>query len=355
MTRATHRLMALLVLAGLLLGARPAWAQDAALAIVERIHEVDPTGRYRSVDTSTRASRTRGDAMLPLDIGMDLEIGDIIEVDAAQVQLRYPSGERLLLGERSRVVLSGERSLSQSLGEVYYRLKDAFRVQYGTVETVVEGTRFVVIGPQGDGPIRVRVDEGRVRVSNPDTSVTVDRGEQVSMPSVGSAAVAPERARLGRPEAWRAFSGGRPRLIFQGLATGSALIPLGEGTPSVDSLVGSGGVRLSAGVALGRLFRLTTATAIGLNGAQRLRLPQELSLGVALPGVPLAFGGGPELTWERCIKECGGRYKALHLGGTGWVQGTLSLGPRFGLVGEARVSAGDVIRGSGGVGVEVSL
>ena len=355
MTRTWRQVVSTLVFVVAASAARPAQAQDVALALVERLHEVDATGRYRSVETSTRAIRTRDGEAAPLDIGMELRVGDVIEVDAARVQLRYPTAERLLIVERSRVTLTGERTISQSLGQVYYRLRDAFRVQYGTVETVVEGTRFVVIGTQDSDMVQVRVDEGRVRVSNVDASVMVTRGETVFMPRAGGEVPAPVRGRLGRPEAWQAFAGGRPRFIVQGLLTGSALAPIGEETPSMAGVVGAGGLRLTAGIGLGRLFRLTTATGIGLHGPQRLRVPQELSLGVALPGVPLAFGGGPELTWERCVKACGGRYEALHLGGTGWVQGTMNLGPRFGLVGEGRISVGDVVRGSAGVGVEVAM
>ena len=332
------------------------------LGVIERIDQPDPTGRYRSTRQADRARLTRGAEVLPLRVGDPVQVGDVIEVERARVQLRYDAqAERLLLLEGTTIELTGERSLVQRLGEVYYRLKDTFTVRYGSVETVVEGTRFVVLGRDSGGEerVRVRVDEGRVRVVQGAEQVAVRSGYAVELPAAGLEPGAPPpaaaRARLGRPEAWRAFSAGRPRWVFQVLATGSGLIPLGDGTPSIDAFAGSGGARISAGVGLGRYLRLTTATAVGLNGAQRLRLPQELSLGVALPKLPLAFGGGPELTYERCTKTCGGRYQALHLGGTGWVQGTLSIGPRFAILGEARASVGDVVRASGGLGVEVAL
>ena len=342
---------------------RPAWAQDAVLGIVERIEQPDATGRYRTVAQADRGRLGRAGDVRVLRVGDRVSVGDVIEVETARVQLRYDTGERILLLEGTTLELSGERSLLQRVGEVYYRLRDRFTVRYGSVETVVEGTRFVVLG-NGSGPsasVRVRVDEGRVSVSDGDATVPVKAGQAVRLPATGLAGApppVPARARLSRAEAWRAFAKNRPRVVLQVLGTGSALLPYGDGTPSLDGLAGSGGLRVGAAVGLGRMLRLSTSTALGLSGTssdQRLRLPQEVSLGVALPGLPLAFGGGPELTYEQCTKACGGSYRALHLGGSGWVQGVVSLGPRLGLVAEARAAVGDVVRASGGFGLEVAL
>ena len=39
-----------------------------------------------------------------------------------------------------------ERSVLQQLGEVYYQVRDIFSVQYGTVQTAVEGTGLPSLG-----------------------------------------------------------------------------------------------------------------------------------------------------------------------------------------------------------------
>lgn len=358
-----RRLFALCLVAALLAAGSPASAQEAVLGIIERIEQPDATGRYRTVTQADRGRLNRSGDVRVLRVGDRVAVGDVVEVESARVQLRYDTGERILVLEGSVLELTGDRSLLQRMGEAYYRLRDRFTVRYGSVETVVEGTRFVVLGTgTGDAAaVRVRVDEGRVSVSDGENSVPVRAGQTVSLPAAGLAgapAPVPARTRLSRANAWRAFAKNRPRMVLQVLGTGSALVPYGEGTPSLETLAGSGGVRVSAGVGLSRRLRLSTSTALGLGGTgadQRLRLPQELSLGVALPGLPLAFGGGPELTYEQCTKACGGSYRALHLGGTGWVQGVLSFGPRLGLVGEARAAVSDVVRASGGLGLEVAL
>ena len=106
---------------------------------------------------------------------MVLRVGDRIETDLARVEIAYATGERLNLVEGTQVTLTAERSTLQALGEVYYRLKAAFRVQTGTVDTVVEGP-VLGGGVEDTGQVRVRVDEGRVRVENDAGAVPVTRG-----------------------------------------------------------------------------------------------------------------------------------------------------------------------------------
>ena len=357
MTRSAARLLLLFVLQVLLLAPRTSHAQALEVAIVDLIMESDSTGRYKATPRSTLATRSREGSREPLETAMPLSTGDIIDVpEGSRVQLRYASGERLLLTDGSRIELAEDRTVLQSLGEVYYQLRDVFRVQTGTVETVVEGTRFVVRG-SGEA-VAVRVDEGRVRVVNGDAEAVVARGRQVEVPTGDldpGTALAVTRARLSRAEAWQAFPGGRPRVAFHLLATGGALIPYGDGTPVIPAVRGSGAIRAGAGVGIGRYFRLTAGTAFNIYDQDRVRLPTDFGLAVALPGIPVTFGGGPELTWERCTLDCGKPFRALHVGGAGWARAVLPLGPRLGLAGEARVSVSDVVQATGGVGVEVSL
>ena len=65
-----------------------------------------------------------------------------------------------------------------------------FRVQTGTVETVVEGTRFVV---RGSETVAVRVDEGRVRVVNGDAEAVVAREDKSRCPWATSSPAPPSR------------------------------------------------------------------------------------------------------------------------------------------------------------------
>lgn len=350
--------LARLVLASVfLLLARAGHAQTVEVATVDVIMEADATGRYGAIPRSTLATRSRETDRQPLEAAMPLSVGDIIDVPTGvRVQLRYASGERLLLTDGSRIELAEDRTVLQSLGEVYYQLRDVFRVQTGTVETVVEGTRFVVIG--GTDAVRVRVDEGRVRVVQGDTEALVPRGRQVEVPRSIPDPPVPlqvDRVRLTRAEAWRAFPRGRPRLTLHLLATGGALVPYGDGTPVIPAVRASGAIRAGAGVAVGRFLRFTAGTAFNIYDEDRIRLPTDFGAALALPGIPVTFGGGPELTWERCTLDCGTPFRALHVGGVGWARGVLPLGPRVGIAGETRVSVTDVVQATGGLGVEVSL
>lgn len=350
-------LLLALALAALALGGGFAWAQDPALAVVTLVTEQDDAGRWRNADPASSAFRIRGGEELPLRDGMDLAIGDTIRADLARVEVRYASGERLNLTEGTTVTLTAERSLLQELGEVYYRLRGAFRVEYGTVETVVEGTRFVVVGegePAGS-IVRVRVDEGRVRVSNGESEVVLPRGREVRMPQAGRLAAAPERARPTPAEVARSFPHGRPRLVLGAMATGSTLLSLQDPPTDISAVRGTYGVRLSAGVGLGRVLRLAWDTTIVGAGRRGVRLPQDLSLAIALPGTGIAFGGGPSVTYEQRTKDCGARYRAMHIGGAGWVRGSIPLTRRLALTAEGRAGYDDSLRLGGGAGVEVAL
>ncbi len=350
-----------LALVLLALGGRAAWAQapapDTVLAIVDLVTEQDDAGRWRAADPASAAFRIRAGAEAPLQAGMDLAVGDTVRADLARVEIRYATGERLNLTEGTTLTLTGERTLLQELGEVYYRLRGAFRVEYGTVETVVEGTRFVVVGegePTGD-VVRVRVDEGRVRISNGEEEVVLPRGQQVRMPQTGALATPPGKARPTPAEVARSFPHGRPRLVLGAMATGSTLVSLTEPPADLAAVRGTYGVRLSLGVGLGRVLRLAYDTTVIGAGRRGMRLPQDLSLAIALPGTGLAFGGGPSVTYEQCTRACGGRYKAVHIGGAGWVRGSLPLTRRFALTAEGRAGYDSDLRLGGGAGVEVAL
>jgi hypothetical protein len=344
------------------------WAQDAPpqdappqntepFGTIVVVTEQDDAGRWRTVSPSSMAVRERDGVELPVQPDMPLALGDRLRTDLARVEVRLATGERLNLSEGTTITLDGERSLLQELGEVYYRMRSAFRVQYGTVETVVEGTRFVVLGDgePGSGAVRVRVDEGLVRVSNGDTQVQLPRGQEAVLPGSGPALMPPTRARPTPAQIARTFPQGRPRLVLGAMAVADALIAVDDPPADISALRLSEGLRLSAAVGLGRVLRLGYDTTLNKAGQRGVRLPQELSLAVALPGTGLAFGGGPSVTWEQRTKQCQARTRLLHIGGSGWVRGSLPLGRRLALTAEARAGYADMLQLGGGAGVEVGL
>ena len=128
-------------------------------------------------------------------------------------------------------------------------------------------------------------------------------------------ALAVSRARSVAPGP-QAFPGGVPCCIPRPCHRRGA-IPYGDGTPVIPAVRGSGAIRAGAGVGIGRYFRLTAGTAFNIYDQDRVRLPTDFGAAVALPGIPVTFGGGPELTWERCTLDCGKPFRALHVGGAG--------------------------------------
>lgn len=342
----------LLVLLALLPGRAQAQA-PSPFATVALVAEPDDAGRWRAVDPAAAAVRVRDGVETPIAAGMALAVGDTLRADLARIEVRYHTGERLNLTEGTTLTLTEDRSVLQELGEVYYRVRGAFRVQYGTVETVVEGTRFVVLGAQGGAAVRVRVDEGRVRVSNSEGDAPVARGESIDMPLAGPAATAPVSARPTPRDVARTFPLGRPRLVLGALATGGALVQTGEVPADISLLRGSYGLRLSAGLGIARMLRLQVDSTVHGAGRQGIQLPQDLSLAITLPGV--AFGGGPSFTIENRTKICDARYRALHIGGAGWVRGSLPMGRRLALAAELRGGYAGGVHVGGAAGVEVSL
>ena len=344
----------ILLLTALAWMAGPAWAQEAPqLASVALVAEPDDAGRWRAVDPAAAAVRVRADTETPLRPGLPLAVGDTIRVDLARVEIHYSTGEKLNLTEGTTVSLTAERSVLQELGEAYYRLRGAFRVQYGTVETVVEGTRFVVLGTEDGGTVRVRVDEGRVRVSNAEASTPVGRGQAVDMPMEGPITVPPARGRPTPATVARTFPFGRPRLVLGALATGGALVQTGDVPADIPALRATYGLRLSAGLGIARVLRVQVDSTLNGAGRRGVQLPQDVSLAIALPGI--AFGGGPSFVVENRTKVCDARYRALHIGGAGWVRGSLPLGRRLALAAEVRGGYAGAIRVGGAAGVEVSL
>ena len=123
---------------------------------------------------------------------------------------------------RGTTLVLEERSVLQQLGEVYYQVRDVFSVQYGTVQTAVEGTEFAIAGEGAE--VAVRVTEGAVQVSNAGEAVRVKRGQEVRVlaasPPPSPTTMAMAATRSARSTAWTL---GRPRLQLGLLAGGGVL------------------------------------------------------------------------------------------------------------------------------------
>jgi hypothetical protein len=327
-------LVLLVVLMGL---PSAAWAQG--YATVGAITQPDARGRWSSVEATAAAARIRGDVRTPLRIGLDLQLGDIVQTDRARVRLDLPGSETMNLSEGADITLA-ERSVLQRMGEVYYQVRDAFRVDYGTVQTAVEGTEFSVSGT--DGAVRVAVTEGAVRVSSGGESVRVRRGEvlSVAQSAVPSAPTKLGRAGLSQAMA-KAWTLGRPRLKL-GLLGGGTYV----GSAAEMEIRGLAGVGLLPG--------LSMVAQTGIIGGQNTRVPLTLGLETSLGGI--ALGGSAQATVENKTLDCGGRQVLLHLGGAAHARFELPLSRRLTVLGQVQVGGGGgAIQASGLAGLGLNL
>lgn len=286
----------------------------------------------------------------PLAQGRALHTGDTLVCGRAQVMLTTPTGEQIHLREGASLTLTADRTVLQRIGAVYYQVRSAFRVQYGTVETAVEGTTFVVEGAEREaGRVAVRLHEGRVRVTEGDKAVVLTRGQTTQ--------VTPGRPGPEAPRRWGALTRGA-----------SLQRSLGPGAPSLVIGVVAGGVYRGDGTDLlpGGLSPLVEAVgSVRLQGPLRLRMgaggsrtasrsawsaqvSPELSLG------PLSGGLGIDVSQEERSTPCL-EQTVQHVGGVGHLRLDLPIGSRLRVLAEGRVTGGSVLQGAGAVGVGWAL
>ena len=324
-----------------------AWAEP--YAVVQSIAAPDARGQWRPVTESAAAVQIKDDKRIPLRVGMGLALGDRVVTEEARVTLGIGDAQVVGQNRTETITVSAggditikERSVLQRMGEVYYQVRDMFSVDYGTVQTAVEGTEFSIAGAQ-DG-VKVAVTEGVVRVSNAGSSVRVKRGQELL---VGSSAAPPAPSAMVRPALLAvqkaAWSLGRPRLQV-GL--------LGTGGWSGDE--GSGQLRAFGSVRLLPMVNLVGEGAFGLDGGGRFLNGSGLGLETNLMGVQV--GGSFQYTVERRSYECGARYAAAHLGGNVHARINMNITRRFFLVASGRAGGdGRGVTASGGFGAGVSL
>jgi hypothetical protein len=331
-------LMMLWVLAVLCCLPTTAWAET--FAVVTAIAEPDARGRWRPVQTTPAAAKLEGETRTPLVVGMALDLGEQVVTDEARVTIRLGKREHITVSPAAAITIQ-ERSVIQRMGEVYYQVRDIFSVQYGTVQTAVEGTEFAISGSESG--VGVAVTDGVVRVSNAGASVRVKRGQQVMVAPTLVPAV-PTKLPLSAAQSARsgAWSLGRPRLQVGALAGGGLM---GD----------EGGVRTSTFAALRVLSFFNVVADGGMSfSPSSHRSDSGLGLEFVLGG--LSIGGSGTATIERWNKACGGRYAALHLGGSVHGRYTLDITRRFFVAAQAKAGGnGDGINATFGLGGGVSL
>ncbi len=245
----------------------------APFATIESITALDSAGRWRPAQETTQASVLRGDARLPVSVGLDLVPGDRIVTDDARVAIALGTAEHIDVAEHTDIEVA-ERTAIQRLGDAYYRVRNSFSVTYGTVQTSVDGTQFAVSG--GDA-VQVTVIQGRVTVRNPASSTSVRGGQSIDVPTTG--APAPPHLDLAavRTAVASTFRAAAPTVTLGILGTGG--VDHGHGALEFR---GFARLRLLPGV------RLTYDTGLGNQGeVAGIRLPQGLGLDFTLGGVTL--------------------------------------------------------------------
>jgi hypothetical protein len=342
----------LLIALAVAVGPSAAWAQ--AFAVVVEAAEPGPGGQLRPLrpDQRTGAALARlpdGSAPVALGPGVELPVGAVITTTRARLVLRLPDDEHLHIGEATELTLAPERSVLQRAGEVYYRVRSAFSVQVGAVETAVEGTRFLVVGADG-GPVQVSVDEGRVVVRTPEGAQAVGRGQTLTA-SPGAAPPAPAKwGAVDRGDALQhTLSAGPPRLLLALAAGGAGAGAIGG---RAESGVFLGALRGTASLRVAGPLRLSLQPGAGLGPAARQLggdLVAELQLG------PFAVGGGPSLVHERRALSCGGEQIWLHIGGVASGRAALPLGRHLRVLAQGRVGLAGTPFGELGVGLGVAL
>ena len=327
--------------------ASTAWAKP----IVGSLMVQDARGRWVSVTETAEATATRGDERIPLKISTELEYGDELRTYNARVEIIWTEGEeaeQVYIWEYAQVTLTGERSVLQQMGDLYFQLRNSFSIQYGTVETMVDGTAFLVKGPN---PVEVGVTEGVVRVRDGSVEERVKAGQFVTAAGGGAGVAAAAK-----------WSGAARRA-----AKGKTYM---DGFAHTELGVMAGGLQLpNSGPVSTQLygqFRFAKTIQVraetGVLTGEGLSLPQTLELSYRLGG--LAVGGRGQVSLYQGAKDCPDGCEAsvwgLSASAAGVLRYSVPLSAR--LVASGDISAGaelfpEDIRpfGAGRVGIGVAF
>jgi hypothetical protein len=157
-----------------------AFADD--FATVEWIRTATPKGKWKNVDTSPDAVLvTETGDEIALKKGMSLDEDALVRTGMARVGVSVQKNTiEIHEGSEGRIQ---DRGVLQSLGNLYYKVRGAFKVTYGSVEAVVEGTEFEFHGPS---PKWVGVKKGLVRVITPTGEVLLKKDQKVEVNADGT-------------------------------------------------------------------------------------------------------------------------------------------------------------------------
>ncbi len=197
-------------------------ALAAPFGTVDIVTVPDPSGEWVRSSATADAVRIRDGVETSLSAQMQVDVGDTIRTSQARVQIAMEDGEQLNIGEGSEITLR-ERGALQTLGSIYYQLRDAFKVEYGYVEATVEGTAFLI----EPDTRRIGVSDGAVRVSSGTAQTVVEPRQQLSVASEGAVPAASEWSRrdMGR-ELQNTWPFGRPVFVVSvlgGLGVGQGV------------------------------------------------------------------------------------------------------------------------------------
>lgn len=308
----------LTVLLALLL---PLSVTAADLGVVKVISEGDDRGSFRKVDMSAGTVCIRGGVSTPLRPGFDLQDGDRITTTRARVELKLGDGIQMLVQEGADVVL-GLRRIEQKKGGVFYQVDAPFEVAIDGVLVAVEGTRFLV---EGADPVAVAVDNGQIRVTSKEEPVLLTRGERVETKQGHVPGGVRSMTFSMRKQAWEGtWLAGEP--------------PLSMGLLVGGGLVGGAGLstRLYATYDLPFKLEVLLDLGVGLPVFGRGGVLMPMGLGAAYELGPVSVGAEFLTAFDSYTKECGGAYKAFHLGGVAVARAGLPLSRRLSAVGALR-------------------
>lgn len=304
----------------LLLLALPSLAWCAPFGTVESLLVQDDRGDWQVATTSGQATVSEGGTESPVSVGQALPMGAVVRTRAARLTLRLANGGDMSIYQDSEITLEAGGVL-QSLGRVFYRLRNAFSVRYGSVETVVEGTRFLV--DVDGGRFQVEVEEGRVRVRTDGAESQVSAGQRATVEN-GHAAIHVTRAPVDLEARVRQAFQARPQVHLGAVA----------GLGSTDALAGH--LRLQGGVHLTPLLLLSLDTEV-LHQSGENRFPQVLGLG--LEAGALTVTPGLVTSFHTSQDACGERRVVLNFGGSIDLLGRLPLGSHLQALVGARAGA----------------
>jgi len=311
-------LCAQVLLLGALLGIPEARAGRLG-EVVALAEQVRPGGAWQRMDMVAGSVCIRDGMASPIAPGFALQEGDRLVSGQGRVAVALDTGERLLVRQGSDIRL-GQRLLVLLEGGVYLDVDAPFSVSAQDVLVAVEGTRFLVEGPD---PVLVALQRGALRITAQDEPALLAPGELAETftnnPPDRVQSIGIKRVRGLWESSW--LRGEAPLAL--GLLAGGGLLPGGVGLQG----------RLYADLALVSRLHLLADLGAGSN-FDGLLLPAGLGLAWDLGS--LSAGAQALAVFDAHSKDCGQPYRALHIGAVAALRADLLLSRSTALVAALR-------------------